>query len=68
MMSSLRSKLEAEGKASIVARSTLEFEGKAVGSRRSEAGDVICVFELNSVSSSEGLSEGDRFGVKEDSI
>lgn len=58
-MSLLRSKLEAEVKASIVIRSSLEFESKAIGSRRSKAGDIVGVFELNSVTGSERLGEGD---------
>lgn len=67
-MSSLRSKFEAESEASIIAWSALELEGKAISPRGSEAWDVVLELELNSVSGSEGLSEGNRFRVKEDSI
>jgi|JI6StandDraft_1071083.scaffolds.fasta_scaffold218427_2 hypothetical protein len=52
-MSLIRSKLEAEGEASVVIGSTLEVESETVGSGRSETGNVVLVFELDCISGSE---------------
>lgn len=64
----LRSEFKAEGKASVGGRSTLEVESEAVVARGSEAGHVVGVFELDSVSGSEGFNEVDRLRVQEHSV
>ncbi len=67
-MSLFRSKLEAKWKASVVIWSTLELESQTISSRRSKTGNVVLVFKLNSITSSERSSEGNWFIVKKDSI
>lgn len=64
----LRSKLKVESEASVISSVILEGKGKAVGSRRSETGDEILVFELNSITIIVSLLEIDSFRVEEDSV
>ena len=62
------SKLEVEGQASIIFSIVLESESKTIGSRGSETGDEVLVFELNSVIHTIALFKINAFRMEEDSV